>query len=160
MQTRLPGDIGIQELRRVCSSEPSKFGCLIIHLVGDPRAVVSSLIIKKFYMPYRFKKKLVTTRNTTPGERELRRNISDTLRLLVQENLNYVNEEWSSCTILPVFPRILQLASGFVKVYKPPALKTAYLLSSFLRMIPKESKTGDFALTLPKYPSLKKGADL
>ena len=96
MQTRLPGDTGIQELRRICSSEPSKFECLIIHLVRDPRAVVSSLIIKKFYMPYRVTKKLVTTRNTTPGERELRRHISDVLCLLVQENLNYINEEWSN----------------------------------------------------------------
>jgi len=46
MQTRLPGDIGIRELQQVCTSEPNNFKCLIVHLVRDPRAVISSLKVK------------------------------------------------------------------------------------------------------------------
>ena len=86
MQTRLPGKSGIGDLQRVCSSEPDKFDCLIIHLVRDPRAVISSLIKKKFYMG-----KVLTTKNTP---HEVIRHNSAILCSLIQGNLNYVNEEW------------------------------------------------------------------
>ena len=86
MQTRLPGKSGIRDLQRVCSSKPDKFDCLIIHLVRDPRAVISSLIKKKFYM-----RKVLTTKNTP---HEVIRNNSVILCSLIQDNLNYVNEEW------------------------------------------------------------------
>jgi len=49
MQFRLPDDIGVQQLQRVCSSEPIQFECLINHLVRDPRAVLSSLIRRSFF---------------------------------------------------------------------------------------------------------------
>ena len=49
MQNRLPGKPGIRELQKVCSSGPNQFQCFIIHLIRDPRAVLSSLIRRKFF---------------------------------------------------------------------------------------------------------------
>ena len=62
MQSRLPREIGIREVERVCRSEPSKFDCLIVHLVRDPRAVLSSLIRRAFFMGKyeRYEKSLLT----------------------------------------------------------------------------------------------------
>ena len=91
MQTRLPGKFGIRELQRVCSSEPDKFECSIIHLVRDPRAVISSLINYQFYLLD--KKNLITT--TTPEGKKIIRDNSFILCSLIEDNLSYVNEEWS-----------------------------------------------------------------
>ena len=49
MQTRLPREGGIHELEQVCRSDPSTFDCFIVHQVRDPRAVLLSLISKRFY---------------------------------------------------------------------------------------------------------------
>ena len=49
MQTRLPREGGIHELEQVSRSDPSTFDCFIVHQVRDPRAVLSSLISKRFY---------------------------------------------------------------------------------------------------------------
>ena len=59
MQTRLPEGTGIRELQRICNSEPNKFEGLIIHLVRDPRAVLSSAVGLKFFLPFGPKRKLV-----------------------------------------------------------------------------------------------------
>ena len=96
MQTRLPGEIGIRELQWVCSSEPNNFECMIIHLVRDPRAVISSLINNKFYMPHGPRRELITTKNTTLEGKEMIRHNSEILCSLVENNLNYVNKEWSN----------------------------------------------------------------
>ena len=93
MQTRLPGKFGIRDLRRVCSSEPDKFYCLIIHLVRDPRAVISSLINHHFYMKA---KELTATQNATSEGKEIIRHNSFIVCSLIQNNLNYVNEQWST----------------------------------------------------------------
>jgi len=95
MQTRLPGEIGIRELQRVCSSEPHKYECLIIHFVRDPRAVILSLITRGFHMPFGPMRKLITTKNTPRDGKEMIRHNSDILCSEVEVNLNYVNEEWS-----------------------------------------------------------------
>ena len=65
MQTRLPNEIGIRQLQRVCGSEPAKFACLIIHLLRDPRAVMLSHIQKKFFLGGKVTK-LINPRNTSP----------------------------------------------------------------------------------------------
>ena len=96
MQTRLPGEIGIRELQRVCSSEPNNFECLIIHLVRDPRAVTSSLIGYKFHMPDGPSRKLVTTKNTSLEGKEMIMHNSEFLCSLVEDNLYYVNKKWSN----------------------------------------------------------------
>ena len=93
MQTRLPGKFGIRDLRRVCSSEPDKFYCLIIHLVRDPRAVISSLINHHFYMKA---KELIASQNATSEGKEIIRHNSFIVCSLIQNNLNYVNEHWST----------------------------------------------------------------
>ena len=49
MQSRLPREIGIREVERVCHSGPSKFDYLIVHLVMDPRAVLSFFKMKQAY---------------------------------------------------------------------------------------------------------------
>ena len=96
MQTRLPGEIGIRELHQICSSEPDKFKCSIVHLVRDPRAVTSSLIINKFYMPNGPKRKLITTENTSQEGKEMIIRHSNIMCSQIEENLKYVNEEWSN----------------------------------------------------------------
>ena len=88
MQTRLPREIGIREVERVCRSDPSKFDCLIVHLVKDPRAVLSSLIKRHFIGK--------TGKSLSPQGIG---NLNDNAHLLcslVSENLDYVNTEWSN----------------------------------------------------------------
>ena len=96
MQTRLPREIGIRELQRLCTSEPTRFECLIIHLVRDPRAVITSAIGRRFFLPNGPKKKLITLKNTTTEGKEIIMNNTRIICSLVEENLNYVNEEWSN----------------------------------------------------------------
>ena len=96
MQTRLPREIGMRELQRVCSTEPKRFECLIIHLVRDPRAVLTSAIGRQFFLPNGPKKNLITLRNPTSEAREIIKNNVRIICSLVEENLNYVNEEWSN----------------------------------------------------------------
>ena len=88
MQTRLPREIGIREVERVCRSDPGKFDCLIVHLVRDPRAVLSSLIKRHFIGK--------PARSLSPqGKANLKDN-AHLLCSLVSENLDYVNTEWSN----------------------------------------------------------------
>ena len=96
MQTRLPREIGIRELQRVCNTEPSQFECLIIHLVRDPRAVLTSAIERKFFLPKGPKRNLITLKNPSSEGQEIIKNNMRIICSLVEENLNYVNEEWSN----------------------------------------------------------------
>ena len=96
MQTRLPREIGIRELQRVCTSEPTRFECLIIHLVRDPRAVITSAIGRRFFLPKGPKKNLITFKNLTSEGKEIIKNNARIICSLVEENLNYVKEEWSN----------------------------------------------------------------
>ena len=82
MQTRLPREIGIREVERVCRSDPSKCHCLIVHPVRDPRAVFSSLIKRHFIEK--------PARSLSPtGIANLKDN-AHLLCSLVSENLEYV----------------------------------------------------------------------
>ena len=88
MQTRLPREIGIREVERVCRSDPSKFDCLIVHLVRDPRAVLSSLIKRHFIGK--------TARSLSPQGIGNLENNAHLLCSLISENLDHVNKEWSN----------------------------------------------------------------
>ena len=88
MQTRLPREIGIREVERVCRSDPGKFDCLIVHLVRDPRAVLSSLIKRHFIGK--------PARSLSPQGIANLKNNAHLLCSLVSENLDYVNTEWSN----------------------------------------------------------------
>ena len=94
MQTRLPRNIGIQELQRVCSADPAKFDCLIIHLVRDPRAMVSSLLGRKFFIQRGPKRKLLTSSPLTTEGRELVKQRAELMCSQVSNNINYAKENW------------------------------------------------------------------
>ena len=95
MQTRLPREIGIQELERFCSSDPNQFDCLIIHLVRDPRAVISSLLRRKFFIEDS-RRQLFDSKNLTAEATEVIKQNSRLLCSQVVDNLNYVKEVWPS----------------------------------------------------------------
>ena len=95
MQTRLPREGGIRELEQVCRSDPSKFDCLIVHLVRDPRAVLSSLIPRRFFMKGPVANLFTQTPMSPEGIKLLKEN-AQTLYALVSENLDYVLAEWSN----------------------------------------------------------------
>ena len=94
MQTRLPRNIGIQELQRVCSADPAKFDCLIIHLVRDPRAMVSSLLGRKFFIQRGPKRKLLTSSPLTTEGLELVKQHAELMCSQVSNNINYAKENW------------------------------------------------------------------
>ena len=92
VQNRLPGKPGIRELQRVCSSGPNQFQCLIIHLIRDPRAVLSSLIRRHFFLrgPPR---SLITLKNTSPEGKGIIMQGARIICSTVEDNLNYANAE-------------------------------------------------------------------
>ena len=94
MQTRLPQNIGIQELQRVCTADPAKFDCLIIHLVRDPRAVVSSLLGRYFFILKGPERKLLTSRPLTKEGREVVKQHAELMCSQVSNNINYAKENW------------------------------------------------------------------
>ena len=94
MQTRLPREIGIQELQRVCSADPAKFDCLIIHLVRDPRAVISSLLGRNFFITGGPNGNLLkSTPLTTEGRKIVKQN-AELMCSQVTNNINYAKENW------------------------------------------------------------------
>ena len=95
MQTRLPRQIGIQELERFCSSDLNQFDCLIIHLVRDPRAVLSSLLRRKFFIKDS-RRELFDSKDLTAEATEIIKQNSHLLCSQVVDNLNYVKEVWPS----------------------------------------------------------------
>jgi len=95
MQSRLPREIGIQELERFCSSDPNRFDCLIIHLVRDPRAVLSSLLRRKFFIKDS-RRQLFDSKNLTAKAIEIIKQNSQLICSQVVDNLNYVKEVWPS----------------------------------------------------------------
>ena len=95
MQTRLPKEIGIQELELICSSDPNQFDCLIIHLVRDPRAVVSSLLRRKFFIKDS-RRQLFDSKKLPAEATEIIKQNAQLLCSQVVDNLNYVKEVWPS----------------------------------------------------------------
>ena len=93
MQTRLPREIGIQELQNFCGSSGMKFNCLFIHLVRDPRAMLSSLLRRKFFI--RDSRNLMfSSRNLTSAAAEFVKKNAQLLCSQVADNLNYVKQNW------------------------------------------------------------------
>ena len=93
MQTRLPRKIGIQELQRVCTADPAKFDCFIIHLVRDPRAMVSSLLRRKFFTKGPERTLFTSSPLTTKGW-ELVKQHAELMCSQVSNNINYAKENW------------------------------------------------------------------
>ena len=91
MQTRL----GIHELEKVCRSDPSTFDCLVVHLVRDPRAVLSSLIPRSFFMEGTAAK-LFSQKPMSPEGIKLLKENAQKLCSVILENLDHVSTEWSN----------------------------------------------------------------
>ena len=58
--------------------------------------MLTSAIGRQFFLPNGPKKNLITLRNPTSEVREIIKNNARIICSLVEENLNYVNEEWSN----------------------------------------------------------------
>ena len=93
MQTRLPRNIGIEELQRVCSADQAKFDCLIIHLVRDPRAMLSSLLGRKFFTQGPMSKLFTSSSLTTEGW-DLVKQHAELMCSQVSNNINHAKENW------------------------------------------------------------------
>ena len=145
MQTRLPGKIGIGEVERVCRSDPSKFDCLIVHLVRDPRAVLASLTQRGFFMGKPVRNLLNQTPLSAEGITLLKKN-AQILCSLVMENLDFVNSEWSnwfkSRYILVRYEDAISNMSRAVNdMYKSVGLDMVETISNWIKGIPPPGRS-------------------
>ena len=146
MQTRLPREIGVREVERVCRSDPSKFACLIVHLVRDPRAVLSSLIKRHFIGKRR--------RSSPQGIANLNNN-AHLLCSLVSENLAYVNTEWSnwfkSRYILVRYEDVISNMSRAVyDMYKSIGLPMVQSIVQWIKGVPPPGRSHNRGMVISK----------
>ena len=140
MQTRLPREGGIHELEQVCRSDPSKFDCFIIHLVRDPRAVLSSLISRRFFVEGPVAN-LFSQRPMSPKGIKLLKENAQMLCTLVIENLDHVYTEWSnwfkSRYLLIRYEDIISNLSKEVSdIYKYFGLPMVDIITNWIKGIP------------------------
>ena len=153
MQPRLPREGGIHELEQVCRSDPSKFDCFIVHLVRDPRAVLSSLIPRRFFMEGPVANLFTQTPMSPKGIKLLKEN-AQTLCALVLENLDHVYAEWSnwfkSRYILVRYEDIISNISKQVSdIYKYVGLPMVDIITNWINGIPPPGR-----VTSPRYMAL------
>ena len=144
MQTRLPREGGIHELEQVCRSDPSKFDCFIIHLVRDPRAVLSSLISRRFFVEGPVAN-LFTQRPMSPEGIKLLKENAQMLCTLVIENLDHVYTEWSnwfkSRYLLIRYEDIISNLSKEVSdIYKYFGLPMVDIITNWIKGIPPSGR--------------------
>ena len=149
MQSRLPREIGIREVERVCRSEPSKFDCLIVHLVRDPRAVLSSLIRRAFFMGRyeRYEKSLLTEQPLSAKGISLLKNNAQMLCSLIEENLNYVHSEWSNWfkghyILVRYEDAISNMSRAVNDIYKSIGLDQVETISNWIKGVPPPGRSG------------------
>jgi len=140
MQTRIPREIGIREVERVCRSDPSKFDCLIVHLVRDPRAVLSSLIRRGFFFEQPARKMFTKKPLSTEAISLVKQN-AQMLCSLIAGNLDYVKSEWSnwfkSRYILVRYEDAISNMSRAVNdMYKSIGLDMVETISKWIKGIP------------------------
>ena len=140
MQTRLPKEGGILELEQVCRSDPSEFDCFIVHQVRDPRAVLSSLISKRFYS-LEPTADLFKMKPMPPEGKKLLMENAQMLCALVLVNLHYVNEEWSnwfkSRYILVRYEDIMSnISKEASDIYKYFSLNMVDIIANWIKGIP------------------------
>ena len=140
MQTRLPRDVGIRELERVCRSDPSTFDCLIVHLVRDPRAVLSSLIQRRFFING-LTKRLLTQKPMSPEGISLLKQNAKILCSLVSENLGHVNTEWSHWfrnryILVRYEDAITNMSKAVNNMYKSVGLPMVDTIAKWIKGIP------------------------
>ena len=140
MQTRLPREGGIRELEQVCRSDPIKFDCFIVHLIRDPRAVLSSLIPRRFFMEGPVSNLFTQTPMSPEGIKLLKEN-SQTLCALVLENLDHVHAEWSnwfkSRYVLVRYEDIISnISKASSDMYKYFGLPMVDIITNWIKGIP------------------------
>ena len=145
MQTRIPREIGIRELERVCRSDPSKFDCLIVHLVRDPRAVLSSLIRRGFFLNGATRK-MVSEKLLSPEAISIVKQNAQMICSLIAGNLDYVNSEWSnwfkSHYILVRYEDVISNMSRAVNdMYKFVGLDMVETISNWLKGVPPPGRS-------------------
>ena len=145
MQSRLPREIGIREVERVCRSDPSKFDCLIVHLVRDPRAVLSSLMKRAFFMGEHVKRLLTQKPLSAEGISLLKKN-AQMLCSLITGNVEYVNTEWSNWFknryILVRYEDAINNMSGAVNdMYKAIGLDMVKIISNWIKGVPPPGRS-------------------
>ena len=153
MQSRLPREIGIRELERVCRSDPSKFDCLIVHLVRDPRAVLSSLMSRGFFMNSSTKQMLSKKPLPTEAISIVKQN-AQMLCSLMEGNLDYVHSKWSnwfkSRYILFRYEDVINNASRAVNdIYKFTGLNMVEKITNWTKGVapPGRSKSKTMVLS-------------
>ena len=145
MQTRLPRETGIREVERVCRSDPTKFDCLIVHLVRDPRAVLASLTQRRFFMGQPARSLLSQKPLSTKGISLVKKN-AQMLCSLVTENLDFVDSEWSnwfkSRYILVRYEDVISNMSRAVNdMYKSIGLDMVETISNWIKGIPPPGRS-------------------
>ena len=140
MQTRLPREGGIRELEQVCRSDPSKFDCFIIHLVRDPRAVLSSLIPRRFFLEGPVANLFAQTPMSPEGLKLLKEN-AQMLCTLVLENLDHVYAEWSNWfksryLLIRYEDVISNLPKAVFDIYKYFGLPMVDIITNWINGIP------------------------
>lgn len=91
MQTRLPEPIGMQEIMRACRLDPDKFDCSIIHLVRDPRAMLTSLVRRTFFHGGKIRKLIVSRPITEEGLRLIKK-YAHRLCSQVEDNIQFMKQ--------------------------------------------------------------------
>ena len=145
MQTRIPRETGIREVERVCRSDPSKFDCLIVHLVRDPRAVLSSLMGRGFFLN-RSTRKMFSEEPLSAEATSIVMHNAQMICSLVTGNLDYVNSEWSnwfkSHYILLRFEDIISNMSRAVNdMYTSVGLDMVKIISNWLKGLPPPGRS-------------------
>ena len=145
MQTRIPREAGIREVERVCRLNPSKFDCLIVHLVRDPRAVLSSLMSRGFFLKSSIKK-MVSEKPLTAEAMSIVKQNAQMICSLITGNLEYVKSEWSnwfkSRYILVRYEDAISNMSRAVNdMYKSLGLDMAEPISKWLKGVPPPGRS-------------------
>ena len=140
MQTRLPSKGGIHELEQVCRSDPGKFDCFIVHQVRDPRAVLSSLISKRFYS-LEPTANVFTKMPMSPEGMKLVKENAQMLCTLVLENLDHVYAEWSNWfksryLLIRYEDIIINLSKEVSDIYKYFGLPMVDIITNWIKGIP------------------------
>ena len=145
MQTRIPRENGIREVERVCRLDPSKFHCLIVHLVRDPRAVLSSFMGVGFFLK-RSTRKMFSEEPLSAEAISIVKQKGQMICSLVTGNLNYVNSEWSnwfkSRYILVRYEDVISNMSRAVNdMYKFIGLDMVEAISNWLKGVPPPGRS-------------------
>ena len=152
MQTRLPREIGIREVERVCRLDPSKFDCLIVHLVRDPRAVLSSLMSRGFFMGSSTRRML--SEEPLPAEAiSIVKQNAQLICSLIEGNLDYVHSKWSNWFkgryILVRYEDAISNVSRAVNaIYKFTGLDMVETISNWIKGVPPPGRSKSKTMVL------------